>query len=131
MNKYFIWVAHFNLPSTHNSQVKKDHIGFFLFFIISLTYIHIQQHSNFINLVVLRHYHLPHILSHEKMDIKLFFGDAWVAQSVKCLSAFGSDHDLRVLGSSSVPSSLLSGDSASPFPSATPSAHALSLCCDK
>ena len=50
---------------------------------------------------------------------------AWVAQSV--VSALGSGHDPRVLGSSPTLGSLLTGGSASLFPSAPPSACDLSL----
>ena len=42
----------------------------------------------------------------------------WVAQSVKC--AFSSSHDPGVLGSSPILGFLLSGESASPSPSAPP-----------
>jgi len=45
-----------------------------------------------------------------------------VAQSVERLSAFGSGHGLRVLGSGSVSGSLLSGDSVFPFPQPLPPA---------
>lgn len=69
-DKYFIWVTHFRLHSTHNSQVRR----FILdssFSSFSVVYIHIQQHplhSNFINLAAL-HYHLPYMFSHEKINI--------------------------------------------------------------
>ena len=50
-----------------------------------------------------------------------------VTHSIKCLlSAFGSGHDPGVWGSSPASGSLLIGESASPSPSAPPSAHALS-----
>ena len=43
------------------------------------------------------------------------------------MSAFGLGHDLGVLGSSPASGSLLSGEPASPSPSAPPPAHALCL----
>ena len=43
------------------------------------------------------------------------------------MSAFGSGHDLRVLGWSPVSRSILSGESASSTPFAAPPADALSL----
>ena len=51
----------------------------------------------------------------------------YLGGSVSEASAFGSGHDLRVLGWSPVSGSLLSGESASPSPSDPPPAHACSL----
>ena len=52
----------------------------------------------------------------------------WVAQWVECLTLdFGSGRDLRVMGWSPTPGSVLSGGPASPSPSATPPACRLSL----
>ena len=47
--------------------------------------------------------------------------------SVGEVSAFGSDHDLRVLGSRPTSGSLLSGESASPSSSAAPPTCVLAL----
>ena len=53
---------------------------------------------------------------------------AWVAESVKLMTLdFASGHDLRVLGLSPLPDSVLSVESACPSPSALPLAHLLSL----
>lgn len=63
-----------------------------------------------------------------KFYLKNFiWGGIWVAQLVKCPNLdMGSDHDLRVMGSSPALGSMLSGDSLSPSPFA-PTLCALSL----
>jgi len=61
-----------------------------------------------------------------KSQVNIYF---WghLGGSVSYASAFGSGHDLRVLGSSPMLGSLLSGESASPSLSASPPAYVLSL----
>ena len=63
----------------------------------------------------------PKVLLDEKSKMR----GTLVAQSIKCLAL--ARHDPRVLGSSPILGSLLSGEPASPSPSATPPACALSL----
>ena len=71
----------------------------------------------------LTHSYMKQILSNFNVK-RLYQVPGWLNRWV---SAFGSGHDLGVLGSSHMVGSLLSRESASPSSSASLPAHALSL----
>ena len=77
---------------------------------------HMAQNNSLLHNIFLN---LPHFKNKEAG------ASGWLSRLSIC---FASGHDPRVLGSSPMSDSLLSGESASPSPSAAPLAYALSLC---